>query len=538
MLRTLCPQPPPGRLPASKTIDSSSRVVRTDSRVKHDHGQLRVVRPADDHTEPFATLLRRRVRRRVVHQDPASRAEQIIRGPLQAQLSFQSELLELVEGRFAVVVAVCHTSTLDAAAVDRTALPFFRVVGSLSRFSGPGAACRYGGVDAGDVSATQTGRPRSTTTRKLAARAAQQRKLAARAARRFPQRPFDAARVTGSGALDLIVALYGLPARGRCATTAATAVKTGSSGERVLALAHPVCPPPAALTAADNASPTEALLVSGTPGWAARPYKDESHNWVGLAADPRCSAGLLHVWGETSPTTPTRADDVAANPAVPPRLLSRLAADSDRVVRSAAATNPNCPRWLLAPLSGDTSSDVRVAAAANPNCPPHLLAGLANDPDRMVRAAVAARCDCPPRLLAGLVRDPRPEVRSAAAATAASACSSSLLEDFCVDACSEARAVVAARIDCPPLLLRHLLLDPVMGVRVAAAANPSCPPPQRRPLRLPRFLMFEMRAAVAANPNCPRVAAPPVRSRPCRGGPFRCGCRRCLRAAQPATSGP
>ena len=332
----------------------------------------------------------------------------------------------------------------------------------------------------------------------------QQRKLAARAARRFPQRPFDAARVTGSTALDLIVTLYGLPARGVCATTAANAAKTGSSGERALALAHPVCPPPAVLTAARNASPVEALLVSGTPGWAARPYKDESLNGVGLAADPRCSAGLLHVWGETSRTTPTRADDVAANPAVPPRLLSRLAADSDRVVRSAAAANPNCPRWLLAPLSGDTSSDVRVAAAANPTCPPHLLAGLANDPDRMVRAAVAARCDCPPRLLAGLVRDPRPEVRSAAAATAASACSSSLLEDFCVDACSEARAVVAARIDCPPPLLRHLLLDPVMGVRVAAAANPSCPPPQRSPLQLLRFSMFEIRAAVAANPNCPR----------------------------------
>ena len=58
----------------------------------------------------------------------------------------------------------------------------------------------------------------------------------------------------------------------------------------------------------------------------------------------------------------------------PPRLLSRLAADPESVVRTNVATHVGCPAVLLARLAADTAADeydmANLSARRHPDCPP------------------------------------------------------------------------------------------------------------------------------------------------------------------------
>jgi len=93
-------------------------------------------------------------------------------------------------------------------------------------------------------------------------------------------------------------------------------------------------------------------------------------------------------------------DELANNPATPPEVLRRLAADEDDHVRSIALSNPSCPVDVLQYAGTSPSSVARFCVAGNPSCPPELLEQLLQDPDTVVAVQASLNPSVPRAALA------------------------------------------------------------------------------------------------------------------------------------------
>lgn len=103
---------------------------------------------------------------------------------------------------------------------------------------------------------------------------------------------------------------------------------------------------------------------------------------------------------------------VGNDPATPPEILTRLAADRDPEVRTAVAGNPRCPAPSLEDLAGAQDWRQRQTVAANPAAPPQVLDWLAADQDEWVRCTAALNANTAPETLDYLARDPAASVRA------------------------------------------------------------------------------------------------------------------------------
>jgi hypothetical protein len=121
-----------------------------------------------------------------------------------------------------------------------------------------------------------------------------------------------------------------------------------------------------------------------------------------VAANPRCSPGLLVSLGEGEPSI--RAA-VARNPKTPPGTLSHLARDRNLWVRIGVASNPSCPSEAYRLLRSDRVASVRSALVLNPTVPRTIVAErVFNDTAPSVHVALASRVDLCSRHLVWLER--------------------------------------------------------------------------------------------------------------------------------------
>ena len=211
---------------------------------------------------------------------------------------------------------------------------------------------------------------------------------------------------------------------------------------------------------------------------------------------------------------------------VGPRLVRRLAGDTDPTVRAAAVQHPYCDRRLVRRLAGDTDPAVRAAVASRDDCSREVLARLVADPVDEVRAAVAAHPGAE-GLLSRLSEDTNPDIRAAVASNTHS--STALLERlardtvpdvreaalerlpltpdgfyrWCAVAPTDARCVLLRRSDYPPELRNETASSPDAQFRAAVAANPNCSEDVNTLVRLAGDRDPEVLTAVASNPNCP-----------------------------------
>lgn len=191
---------------------------------------------------------------------------------------------------------------------------------------------------------------------------------------------------------------------------------------------------------------------------------------------------------------------LAANPAVPAKVVVQLASDDDSEVRSRAARHPNAPPELLervargcmeAPLGVEAAKLVELAlrnAAASPElvedvvraCPFPTLAGAgvragpADDRTYAVVLRGAALADaCPPQLRARLATSCWPEVRHGVAACRAT--TEATIRVLALDPDRQVRVAIAWRRDAPSDVLDALTHDANAWVRSVAAWNPRTP---------------------------------------------------------------
>ena len=338
-------------------------------------------------------------------------------------------------------------------------------------------------------------------------------RAALRAARRSPRLPGDAAAAAGRG-VDLLRALRAARHRGGCAQRIAAAAAGPPTGLRLLAVSHPLCPPPAAAAAA--------LEVADITDWQTRraavikhprcprdllerlAFDPDPQVRSAVAKHPRCPPTALRALAADLDTAVL--EHVAANPACPPATHALLAAAENTGVRAVAATNPACSRDLLATLITDDSDYVRSAAAANPACPLDLLERFAaRDPAGPLRRGAARNPNASAVLLQQLAVDPGPRAPWTVLEGVASNpnCGAAVLEvltgtDAHTDRDDE-HAEMSARIGAKIEESGSYAYD---EIRSAAAANPACPPEILRKL-CESSTYVETLAAVVANPNCP-----------------------------------
>ncbi len=91
--------------------------------------------------------------------------------------------------------------------------------------------------------------------------------------------------------------------------------------------------------------------------------------------------------------------------------LRRLAADSDVLVRIAAAKNPHLPKNCIHGLAADASDTVRALIARRAKLPPEILKALVEDRSKLVRSWAALNPSLPEKLADRLSRDHEPDVR-------------------------------------------------------------------------------------------------------------------------------
>ncbi|MEU4584439.1 hypothetical protein AB0F92_20445 [Kitasatospora aureofaciens] len=123
--------------------------------------------------------------------------------------------------------------------------------------------------------------------------------------------------------------------------------------------------------------------------------RDEWYIRVAVASNPNTPADLL---AELARDRDQQVQvSVVLNPAVPPRLVTAAALSRKDVVRWwALYRTTNRKLMRAAATSADTEN--RKWLADNPNLPLDVLTALAEDPSRGVRSRVATNPACPPEL--------------------------------------------------------------------------------------------------------------------------------------------
>lgn len=178
---------------------------------------------------------------------------------------------------------------------------------------------------------------------------------------------------------------------------------------------------------------------------------------------------------------------LAANPAVPAKVVVQLAVDADSDVRSRAARHPNAPPELLervargcmaGPLGVEAAKLVELAlrnGAASPGLVEDIVRACKDD-DRVYAVVLrgAALADaCPPALRVRLSTSRWPEVRHGVAACRAT--TEATIRVLATDPDRQVRVAIAWRRDAPPDVLETLTRDANDWVRGVAAWNPRTP---------------------------------------------------------------
>ena len=211
-----------------------------------------------------------------------------------------------------------------------------------------------------------------------------------------------------------------------------------------------------------------ALAASAHPQAAANPLID-SVAWDALMAEAD-DAGRHRAWGYAVSLPVSMADHpdpmvrvrVAANPACPPDVLDRLAAEAAREggppgerIRAVVAVNPSTASDTLRRLARSQADEVARAAARNPRTPARTLAARSLVGRGPVRAAVAGNPSLPRFFACMMGWDPNAQVRHA----------------------------LVERVDLPGWVLARLELygrrEPqwqYRQLREALARHPHCPP--------------------------------------------------------------
>ena len=200
----------------------------------------------------------------------------------------------------------------------------------------------------------------------------------------------------------------------------------------------------------------------------------------------------------------------AHHPGTPAADLARLAADSDLLVREAAAGNPATPREILELLAragssweahGFTEPTLRPTGAAGGRAKPESPRLVsAEDLARLAalgpwgRRLAARRPEAPAELLAVLSQDPDPEVRASVAAHPGAGAPTLL--GLAQDVAAGVRWAVVRRPDVPRDALSLLARDPLSAIRAAVAGHPATPPAVRESLA--RDLDEDVRGAASA----------------------------------------
>lgn len=227
-----------------------------------------------------------------------------------------------------------------------------------------------------------------------------------------------------------------------------------------------------------------------------------------------------------------RRVDLAACPALPLRVRTRLAADPARevVVELALFTED---RTLLTALAGHPHADVRAGVAVNPSTPPSVLADLVAVHWRGTGGPLPESCDVCDREPIPFVHDPQcPRldcdlpVDAACDGTHGSVIHSLLyraVDNPMTPAGSAAalaghpspivRWTLAGRPDLPAEVADLLAGDPVPHVRAELAGNPALPEGLLR--RLADDPYDEVRRRLAQHPRVPID----LLARPAKGGP-------------------
>ena len=104
------------------------------------------------------------------------------------------------------------------------------------------------------------------------------------------------------------------------------------------------------------------------------------------AANDRCPADLLERW--STDTSHIVRDRVVRHPSTPSRAVDAAIDDPDGNVRALAAARTSNQKVIAAAVASPDPG-VRYGAARNPACPPHLLRRLAADEAPSVRAQAA-----------------------------------------------------------------------------------------------------------------------------------------------------
>ena len=172
------------------------------------------------------------------------------------------------------------------------------------------------------------------------------------------------------------------------------------------------------------------------------------------------------------PTSPTRAW-LASDPSAPSKVLERLAADPDPLVRMEVTRNPATPLAVLEVLVSDPDPLVRVHAVADgaafsDDRRADLWNRLVQDPDWHARGFAAVAPGLPPSMLARLTEDPDQDVRRAVAERDLPDLTPELMERLSRDPAPEVRARIARHPNFPPALAAALAEDPDPDVRAAA----------------------------------------------------------------------
>ena len=334
---------------------------------------------------------------------------------------------------------------------------------------------------------------------------------------------FDVARTAaaaGVGERTLRRRLDTLKRRGVCGDVAAALASCGRAGFAAVAVTDPRCPPNVAATVESVVIDTASGAATGVRAWPWRAPRERAGRLAAfLAGNPRLgrravvgaagrddsrlmlarsSTALTVLMFDSLSDNPDTADRILQNPACPPRVLNRFAADPSNKLRCYVAEHPHSPPTVLALLATDPDPMVRAHIASNPRCGADLLRSLAIDHDANVRTTAINNDACPAETVTQRLHDISSEVVAAAVRRGASPD----LDSLAGSSHYEVRAAVASNRHTAPELLQKLATDHFDDVRWDTAQNPACSP--QLLTQLAQDPGRAVRSAVAANPSCPR----------------------------------
>lgn len=268
---------------------------------------------------------------------------------------------------------------------------------------------------------------------------------------------------------------------------------------------NPATPPDALSVLAGDADEYVRLCVAENPATPSdmriEVLTTLDANFRQTLAESATAADVLSKLASDTETLVRRA--VARNRITPADALSKLASDCETEVRSGVAGNPASPVGALTALASDSDSEVRsrvaLSSTVSSDVRLHLLATLAGDPDKWARSNVARNPATPVDVLTTLAGDSENWVRSEVAGNPATPVG--ILTALASDFHNQVRSGVAANPATPVDILTMLASDSDSLVRCAVYGNVATPAAVQTSLAGDAH--SEVQRCVAANPATP-----------------------------------